>query len=448
MKIKHLGRYTLLGKLGQGGMATVYRAAMPITNRVVALKHLDPFEALIDISGMEKLKAAFTAEAVTMARFRHPAIADVWDFDHDEEGKPFFIMEYYCNNLGLMIGEHYRLERATRIIPAEKTIRYGQQILEGLACLHEGGIIHRDIKPYNIMITDQDTLKICDFGMSKQRGETFSGPENLRIGSPHYAAPEQQRDPQGVDERADLYSVGVLLYRMLTGELPSMKSFSLSLINPLYDEKWDGFFHKALDWQKEKRFGNAVEMLGALNDLIVHWDKATRSACELSGPVNDSDSSTRRVIRGEAIRVSGEHAKNSFELDELFQPLHLQTGQLIDLDKQSVRDETTGLTWQKSGSLFLMDRLAAARYIHDLNTRRHEGCNTWRLPTVNELLTLVRRDSEQKVICGDSPLQISHDWLWSCDRRSPQTSWFVNINLPYVGWQDDRCRHYVIGVHG
>lgn len=146
-------------------------------------------------------------------RLMHENIADIRDFDSDEQGNPFYIMEYYCNNLGVMIGEHYRVEETSRILDPEKIFLYGSEILDGLGCLHHAGIVHRDIKPYNILITDQDTPKICDFGLSRVRGETFPSAHVLNVGSPYYAAPEQIADPESADQRADLYSVGVMLFR-------------------------------------------------------------------------------------------------------------------------------------------------------------------------------------------------------------------------------------------
>ena len=248
----------IIRRLGKGGMGSVYKGIVPVIDKVVAIKLLDPSELLEAILGIERLKEIFTFEARTMAAFNQPFLVTAHDFDHDEQGRPFFVMDYICNNLGEMIGETFHIEEESRVIWAAKVLHYGRQILQALDFLHYNDIIHRDIKPQNILVTDADTIKICDFGMALVGGVAFSGPDSMQIGSPCYTPPEQRKNPKGVDGRADLYSAAVLLYRMLTGKLPGMQSFSLSLVNPIYDQSWDEFFAKALRWQPDERFQNAA----------------------------------------------------------------------------------------------------------------------------------------------------------------------------------------------
>jgi serine/threonine-protein kinase len=232
--MKKIGKYEICGLLGKGGMGRVYKVRIPLIGKVVALKLLWPHPVLMHLMGEEKVKSDFVTEAETMASLRHPHIVSVWDF-HDSDELTFFVMEYYCNNLGLMMGETYRVEEPSRPLSVDKAIHYSRQVLRGLSRLHEAKIIHRDIKPYNMLITDEDTIKISDFGLSKLRGESFRGPSNLKVGSPYYAAPEQEEDPDQVDARADIYPVGVMLYRMLTGSLPIEPSKKLSQCNPDLD---------------------------------------------------------------------------------------------------------------------------------------------------------------------------------------------------------------------
>lgn len=426
-------------------MGTVYRALVPVIHKTVALKYLDPFETLVEVLGMENIVKIFTTEAQTMAGLNHPYIIDVWDFDHDRQGRPFFIMEYFCNNLGVMIGEHYRFEKKSRIIPPEKVIYYGRQLLEGLSCLHENGIIHRDLKPYNILVTDQDSVKICDFGMSKQRGEKLYSPYGLNVGSPHYAAPEQQSDPDHADERSDLYSVAVLLYRMLTGELQNRKSFALSKINPLYDSNWDSFFHKGLDWERERRFQSCTDMLTALQDLHKHLNSAKIALSSLPDSMVLTANNTNGSVRYHPIRGSGNVVKETFQVDDLFQPLTRLDTCFHSHSPETVKDESRGLIWQKTGSPFPMDREKCDQYIETLNKNTFAKKDNWRLPTVNELLTLTGQFDTMNEP-GQNLFSVQQPWFWSCDWRSPDTAWYVNLELGYTGWQESNCRHHVLAV--
>ncbi len=425
-------------------MGVVYKVLMPVTERVIALKLLDPAEIMIDIVGLEKIKSIFTAEATTMAQLRTPYIVDIWDFDSDENNMPFFTMEYYCQNLGDMIGEQYRVEKKSRLISPEKAVHYGEQILSGLSSLHQAGIIHRDIKPFNIMISDQDSVKICDFGLSKQRGETFASPKGLLIGSPYYTAPEQMRAPELATEQSDLYSVGVLLYRMLTGELPSMKQFSLSEINSLYDHKWDNFFIKTLSLQPNERYLNAQEMLTALKDLHLHWDETLQRICEVVP--EEKTINNKSFLRTSPLRASGINARKAFGVNTLFRPKTYLRNQFTQVHAQTIKDDATNLIWQLSGSDNPLNWEGATKYIRSLNSEKFAGSTSWRLPTVNELLSLLNEPSHIDTICSPQPLDQTKTCLWSSDWRSPLTSWYVNFDIGYAGWQNNDCFFYARAV--
>jgi len=165
-----IGRYILLGPIGRGGMSIVYRALEQESEEIVALKILFPLRPMAELLGREKLKNIFSAEARKMAGLNHPHIVKVFDLELDER-KPYFTMEYHCTNIGMMINENFILEETTRIISPEKVLDYGSQVLEGLKFIHDEGIIHRNIKPHNILVTDTDRVKICDFGTAMQEDE-------------------------------------------------------------------------------------------------------------------------------------------------------------------------------------------------------------------------------------------------------------------------------------
>lgn len=436
--MKHIGRYEIIRRLGKGGMGAVYKGLVPVIDKVVAIKLLDPNELLEDILGMEQLREIFTFEARTMAAFNQPFLVTAHDFDHDQQGRPFFVMDYICNNLGDMIGETFEIEQPSRIIRAEKVLHYGRQIIGALDYLHHNDIIHRDIKPQNILVTDEDTIKLCDFGMALVRGVSFSGPNNMQIGSPYYTPPEQRTNPKGVDGRADLYSVAVLLYRMLTGQLPGMQSFSLSLVNRRYDQRWDEFFARALRWRPEERFQSAAEMLAAFERLRLGQAEGA-GVCGLPGTPPQPVS-----LRSEPSNVCRSRAQAFFAVNRLSRPLSPVCNRL-EVGSTTVLDRATNLVWQRQSSRYPLTFAAAHDYVRQLNEERFNGCHHWRLPTIDELLSLLPETGQD----GLAPFSAQPvKWLWSCDRHGHHESWYVNMDMGFAGVQDVNCLNHVRAVAG
>lgn len=446
--MKKIGKYEVCGLLGKGGMGTVYKVRMPVVGKIVALKLLAPHPNLIALMGEEELKRLFVTEAVTMAGLRHPNIVDIWDF-HESEDLTYFVMEYFCNNLGVIIGETYLVEEPSRMVSVDKTLRYAREILEGLSRLHQAGIIHRDIKPFNILVTDQDTAKITDFGLSKLRGEIFEGPQNLNVGSPYYAPPEQEEDPNTVDVRADLYPVGIMLYRMLTGTLPIDSYKSLSESNPDLDPSWDDFLKKAIATKREERFRSANEMLGALDTLRVAWEQKKDKVCEMppeevfiKGPPSNAEGKPRR----ESVKVRPGEARRVFGTDNRWRPAKYVTNDFQVNGDGTVSDRATGLTWEQAGSDFPMTWHEACDYVKALNQKPFAGRDNWRLPTINELMTLLSDVPRAGDLCIAPVFDQSERWLWSSDRRSFVAAWYVSADMGYVSWQDFSCCYYVRAV--
>lgn len=446
--MKKIGKYEVCGLLGKGGMGTVYKVRMPVVGKVVALKLFRPHPDLVTLLGKEEARRYFVTEAVTMAGLRHPNIIAIWDF-HDSGDLTFFVMEYLCNNLGLIIGETYRVEKPSRIMSVDKAIDYTRQILVGLSRLHQTEIVHRDIKPYNIMITDQDTVKIADFGLSKLRGEDFGGPSNLMVGSPYYAAPEQEKDPNRVDARADLYPVGVMLYRMLAGELPIDPVKKLDQCNPDLDADWDTFILKSISQDKKNRFASAKEMLEALDDLKIAWEKKKEKVCQIATTglsKNALPEDYRQTLRSESMKVRPGQARKAFGTDPRWRPMHYIANDFqINIDG-TVSDKATGLIWQQAGSDYPVTWHEANGYIQELNKKHFAGHTDWRLPTVNELMSLLTEVPRASDLCIEPIFDQNMKWIWSSDLCSFISAWYVSVNMGYISWQDFSCYYFVRAV--
>ncbi|MBL9143042.1 MAG: protein kinase [Verrucomicrobiaceae bacterium] len=248
----------VLEQIGRGGMGVVYKARQKSLNRLVALKLLAP-ERVQDAAFAER----FAKEAQALAALSHPNIVTIHDFGHTE-GFYFLLMEFVdgVNLRQAMSAGRFTPEQALAIVPP---------VCEALQYAHDHCIVHRDIKPENLLLDKEGRVKIADFGIAKmvERTSKFvaeaSAPTTLEsrstlaIGTPRYAAPEQQSDPQHVDHRADIYSLGVVLYELLTGETPGSK-----LTPPSHrvqmDVRLDEVVLRALSEKPELRWQTAADL--------------------------------------------------------------------------------------------------------------------------------------------------------------------------------------------
>ena len=446
--MKRIGRYEVRGLLGRGGMGAVYKVSLPGIGKAFALKLLSPREELVRLMGMENIRERFLSEARTMAGLRHRNILGIIDFN-DEPKTVFFVMEYHCRDLGTLIGESYDLEAPTRPLRVDRALDYTRQILDGLNRLHRAGIVHRDVKPYNILLTEDDMIKLTDFGLSKLRGETYGGPRHLHIGSPYYTAPEQERDPDRAGPEADLYSTAVMLHRLVTGYLPLTDRPGAEDLNPELDDAWDRFFNKGLAKDPKARFGDALEMKEALDGLEAAWEKRRSEVCRLPdavppAPVLPSPS----PLRSEAAIVRPGEANAVFDTDRLGRPVRTRFREFIVHGNGTVRDPLHDLTWQSAGSDYPLNRHEAHEYIRDLNQRAWAGADDWRLPTVNELLSIINRPATPEAQCQDPVFDLERKCFWSIDRRSAVAAWYVNLDVGFAHFQDYGCYFHARAVRG
>ncbi len=279
-EIGRLGSYRILKVLGSGGMGTVLLAEDTKLRRQVALKVLKKSQ-----SALPGNRERFVREAQATAAIEHDHIVPIYQVDEDRD-VPFLAMK-------LLVGESLeaRLERE-KSLPPDEVIRIGQEIAEGLAAAHERGLIHRDIKPANVWLEEgRDRVKIVDFGLAlaldDEEDERLTG-EKYLVGTPLYMSPEQASGDLPLDHRTDLFSLGVVLYRMATGELPfrGKKTFHILSalatktppapreLNPDVPRRLSDFIMALLSKDPDDRPKNARVVVAALGDLAQEEDEA------------------------------------------------------------------------------------------------------------------------------------------------------------------------------
>lgn len=234
---------------GHGGMGAVYKVRQPQKGRNAALKFLFP-----EKQSSPQFAERFEREARTLASLTHPNIVMVYDFGK-VEGRFYLLMEYVD---GLTLRQLFRARR----LSAAEALGIVPKVCDALQYAHEQGVVHRDIKPENILLDKSGEVKIADFGIAKM----LSLPGNLSltgsmdvVGTPLYMAPEQIENPQIVDSRADIYSLGVVFYEMLTGELPLGK-FQPPSQKLEVDSRLDEVVIHALEKEPERRYQQVSQM--------------------------------------------------------------------------------------------------------------------------------------------------------------------------------------------
>ncbi len=273
-------RYELLENIGAGGMAIVYKARCRLLNRNVAVKILRP-----EFQEDEEFLKRFTIEAQAAASLTHPNVVSVFDVGH--HGKlSYIVME--CIE-GITLKEYLQRKGALSV---NEAVDFTCQIASALEHAHAKGIIHRDIKPHNIIITNEGILKVTDFGLAHAVSESTTVAGSTAIGSVHYASPEQARGGF-TDQRSDIYSLGVVMYEMFTGKLPfdgetpvavAMKHLEEapmppSLENSQIPPEVEAVILKAMAKDQNERYASSAALLADLQTVLgtsaaaVHTDK-------------------------------------------------------------------------------------------------------------------------------------------------------------------------------
>ncbi|MFD6324742.1 protein kinase [Streptomyces sp. NPDC058442] len=267
------GRYRLRDLLGRGGMASVHLAYDSVLDRQVAIKTLHT-----ELGREQAFRERFRREAQAVAKLTHTNIVSVFDTGEDEvDGMtmPYIVMEYVEGRpLGSVLDEDVRQQGA---MPADKALKITADVLAALEISHEKGLVHRDIKPGNVMIDKRGVVKVMDFGIARamQSGVTSMTQTGMVVGTPQYLSPEQALG-RGVDARSDLYSVGIMLFQLVTGRLPFDADSPLAIayahvqeepplassVNRALPPAVDALITRALKKNPNERFPSAEAMRG------------------------------------------------------------------------------------------------------------------------------------------------------------------------------------------
>lgn len=317
--------------LGAGGMGAVYKARQTGLDRFVALKIL-PEEFDHDV----KFALRFTREARTLARLNHPNIVSVFEFGN-VENVYYFLMEY-------VDGSTLRDVVRSRQLAPEQALAIVPHLCDALQYAHDQAVVHRDIKPENILIATDGAVKIADFGLSRIVGSDNQTTEQTALtkahqvlGTPRYMAPEQLEGSHGVDHRADIYSLGVVFYEMLTGELP-IGRFEAPSHKVQIDVRLDEVVLRTLEKQPQRRYQAASEIKSDLHSIVSSPDRDFAPT---------SVGRTREDLNGNLDEGVGEGERTptpsvSLEQQETAARLLLSRRELMDRVRKSLRGLING----------------------------------------------------------------------------------------------------------
>jgi serine/threonine protein kinase len=275
-----LGPYRIVKQLGKGGMATVYKAYHPALDRFVAIKILHPAFTL-DENFLERFKR----EARVVARMDHSNIVPIHDFA-EHEGSPYLVMKFVA-------GETLKSRLLRAIVSKDEGLQIIQAVASGLAYAHSHGILHRDVKPSNILISESGEIFLADFGLARiaASGESTLTSDMI-LGTPQYISPEQARGDKEIDQGTDIYSLGVVLYELVVGQVPFSGDTPYAVIhdhiyaplpmpcvvNPKVPLSVERVLLKALAKDRSARYATVIEFAGAFESALEHGISADHQA--------------------------------------------------------------------------------------------------------------------------------------------------------------------------
>jgi tRNA A-37 threonylcarbamoyl transferase component Bud32/cytochrome c-type biogenesis protein CcmH/NrfG len=304
---ENVGPYRIIAQLGQGGMATVYKAYHASLDRYVAIKVMHAaFKEDPTFLGR------FQREARVLAKLEHPNIVPVYDFA-DHQGQPYLVMKY-------VEGDTLKARMADGSLSTDEILKVVDAVGAGLAYAHKQGVLHRDIKPSNVIITPDGQYYLSDFGLARiaTAGESTLSQDTM-LGTPNYISPEQAKGVSDLDGRTDIYSFGVLLYEMIVGRVPYSGDTPFAVIhdhiytplplpsavNPNVPEPVERVLLKALAKERDDRFADASALVAAFHQALEEAGTAPQPApVAPAAPRSASSTATRRAPTAAATVVA------------------------------------------------------------------------------------------------------------------------------------------------
>lgn len=392
-------RYEIIEKIGEGGMAIVYKAKDSLLNRYVAIKILKD-----EFASNKEFLQKFKREATAAASLSDINIVNIYDIGSDRDVN-YIVMEYIKGKtLKQIIKEN-------GLIKQDKAIKIAVQIAKALDCAHSHGIIHRDIKPHNIMINENGLVKVTDFGIAKAASAyTITNTKEV-IGSAHYFSPEQARG-SFVDFRTDIYSLGIVMYEMVTGSLPydgdspvsiALKHLQEKVIEPrfLNEDLSDGINNlilKSIQKDPAYRYANVKEMISDLKkldldpDALIRFDNDSLDQTRVMEPISIEDEIKRPnkkkmtiIILSLLIVLLGVFLTIKFVFYGNSNKNQVQVPNVLGMDKDTAEAEI-----EKAGLVFVLDSKISSEYDLDKVAK-----------TSPEAGTSLKKGSEVKVSLSD-----------------------------------------------
>jgi serine/threonine protein kinase len=389
-----IGNYTITAKLGEGGMGVVYLAEHPIIGRKVALKAIHP-----ELSRNPEVVSRFETEARAVNQIGNEHIVDIHDFGRTSDGEYYFIMEYLQ---GESLADTLKRER---FFPAARALQVAAQVADALAASHSHGIIHRDLKPENIFLINRgsqaDFVKVLDFGLAKlTQGEekvTHKTRTGSVMGTPYYMSPEQCEGKATIDHRADLYSLGVILFEMLTGRVPfggdgygeiivkhiTVPPPAARSINPQLTAAHEALLQRSLAKSRDDRFSSMAEFRTAMLDparylasappLPARVTSAVTSVEKAGAVTKNEDQLSGQVVFGAAVPEAAPERPGP-------QPSTFRhgVGQLVDDEPVVLRKSRKGLVLAALGAAVVAG--AGGFYFYTSGQRDQAGDQTTQAP--------------------------------------------------------------------